>query len=356
MRNPSPPPLGRILAALLAALPCVAPADGIDPPLRSLPGARNLLIGAAAMNDFWDKPDSAQYEQALGTIFNALTPENQLKWQGTEPRRGEFTLDGAARHVAFAKQHSMVVHGHTLVWHSGVPEWLENTAWTRADLIGVMSNHIAVVVGRFKDDIAIWDVVNEAINDNGSFRDSFWNKAIGDDDRDGIPDYIALAFRFARAADRDCILVYNDYGAETPNAKSDAILKMAKDLRRKGVPLDAVGFQNHIHNLRFDAAAARKNLRRFAAAGLQIYFTETDYGIQPPVTPIKLETQARLCRELILLARDIPAVKGVFWWGFTDKHSWLNMPKFGGGRADGLLLDRSYAPKPCYTAVQQALK
>lgn len=329
---------------------------GTESPLRDLPGARRLLIGAAAMNNFWSAPDAAEYTRALSTHFNALTPENQMKPDALQPQQGTFRFDAADRFVAFAKEHNMTVHGHTLVWHQQNPAWLENAHWTRPDLIAALSNHVATIVGRYKDDIAVWDVVNEAMGENGTFRDSFWSKTLGDENRDGVPDFIELAFRFARQADRDCILVYNDYGAERTNAKSDAILKMMRDLKRAGTPIDAIGFQFHIKGLKFDFEDFRKNARRFVSAGFKAYITEADFAIPPPVTPEKLAAQATLCHEMIRTARGIDGFAGVFWWGVTDRHSWLNSPKFGKGGADGLLLDREYQPKPCYRAAQKALR
>ncbi len=345
-----------LLVAALAVAPRPGHADPNDTPLRELPGARELLIGAAVMNNFWSAPDAEEYTRALATHFNALTPENQMKPEHLQPQRDTFRFEAADRFVAFAKEHRMTVHGHTLVWHQQNPGWLENGQWTRPALIAALSNHVATVVHRFKDDIAIWDVVNEAMGDNGKFRESFWTRAIGDEDRDGIPDYIGLAFRFARQADRDCILVYNDYGAENPNAKADAILKMMRDLKRNGTPIDAVGFQFHIKGLKFDFSEFRKNARRFASAGFRIYITEADFAIPPPVTPEKLAAQATLCRDMIRAARAIDGCGGVFWWGLTDRHSWLNSPQFGKGGADGLLLDRDYKPKPCHAAVREALR
>lgn len=308
------------------------------------------------MNSFWAAPDAAEYARALSEHFNALTPENQMKPDSLQPERGSFRFGPADRFVAFAKEHRMVVHGHTLVWHQQNPDWLQRGSWTRPELISALSNHVTTIVAHFKDDIALWDVVNEAMGDNGKFRDSFWKKSLGDDNRDGIPDYIDLAFRFARQADRDCILVYNDYGAEHSGAKADAILKMTRELKRSGTPIDAVGFQFHIKGLKFDFDDFRKNARRFTSAGLKVYVTEADFAIPPPVTPEKLAAQSKLCGEMVRAARAISGCAGVFWWGVTDRHSWLNMPEFVKGGADGLLFDREYRPKPCYRAVQEALR
>lgn len=343
-------------ALLLIALAAPAIAQPADAPLRELPGARDLLIGAAAMNHFWSATDATEYARALATHFNALTPENQMKPYALQPERGAFRFDDADRFVAFAKEHRMTVHGHTLVWHMQNPAWLEKGAWSRPEALSLLSNHVTTVVSHFRGDIPLWDVVNEAMGDNGQFRESFWVKTLGDEDRDGIPDYIDLAFRFARKADPNCTLIYNDYGAERSNAKADAILKMMRSLKRRGTPIDAVGFQFHIKGLRFDFEDFRKNARRFASAGFRTYITEADFAVPPPVTPEKLEAQARLCRDMVRAARDIRGCGGVFWWGLTDRHSWLNSPKWGEGGADGLLLDREYQPKPAYRAVQEALR
>src|SRR5262249_49912421 len=141
-----------------------------------------------------------------------------------------YTFSQADTIFQFAKNHQMVVHGHTLIWHGSTPNWVTNGNFTKDQLIAVMADHIATVVGRYKGGIAIWDVVNEALDTSGNLRSSIWKDTIG-------PEYIDLAHIFAHDADRDCLLVLNDWGIETVNPKSNGLYNLALSMLERGVPL-----------------------------------------------------------------------------------------------------------------------
>src|SRR5258708_364703 len=226
--------------------------------LRTLAG--NFPIGFAAESDFWNLPDTVQYQQTAASEFSMLTPGNQLKWDTTEPQQNVFNFAPGDMHGQFAQQHNMVFHGHVLVWHNQLPGWLTGGSWTAATLTAVLQNHIDKVVGHFKGKIAFWDVVNEAFNDDGTRRASMWQNIIGQP-------YIEAAFQRARMADPNAVLVYNDFNIETINAKSDAVFAMVRDFQSRGIPIDGIGMQTHLIAGGLDYASFASNMQRFANLG-----------------------------------------------------------------------------------------
>ena len=184
-----------------------------DLALRDLARDRGIEIGAAVGTGLqMREPD---YAEVLAREFSVLTPENSMKFGPIHPEPSEYDFTQPDALVAFAEEHDMKVRGHALVWHWQLPDWVEDRSWTREALIEVMREHIHTVVGRYKGKIYAWDVVNEAVGDNGRLRDTIWLRTIG-------PEYVALAFQFAHEADPDALLFYNDYSAEAMNRKSEA--------------------------------------------------------------------------------------------------------------------------------------
>ena len=161
-----------------------------------------------------------------------------------------YDFRGGDALVVFAQAHNMVVRGHTLVWHNQVPPWVAKGAYSSPQLAEILHHHIATVMGRYSAKVYAWDVVNEAFNDDGTMRHTLWYDQPGIGAGPGTK-YIEQAFRWAHAADPNAKLFYNDYDAEGINKKSDAIYAMASDFKKRGIPLDGIGFQTHI-TLKFD--------------------------------------------------------------------------------------------------------
>ena len=336
-----------------AVLPLLAvaglwPPGALDAaPLRVGADARGVYVGAAVdMNPFRNE---AAYRTALGREFNMLVAENAMKFDAMHPSQNTYNFTAADELVAYAEANGMAVRGHVLVWHSQLPGWLTNGAFNRDQMIAIMQDHIQTVVGRYRGRIAAWDVVNEAISDNnGQPRDSVWRQRIG-------PDYIALAFQFARQADPGAKLYYNDYEAEGSGAKSDAVFNLVSGLRSQGVPIDGVGWQWHkINGSNATVTSAHvNNAARIANLGLELTITEADVRIQLPSTAAKLQQQANEYASLWSFCLNTPICRGVVTWGFTDKYSWV--PNFAQGFGDALILNTTYQPKPAYTAIDQLL-
>jgi endo-1,4-beta-xylanase len=342
-----------LVAALLWYLPAQA-ATPTGQRLKTLAAAANVLIGYASVDGFDTMGDSAMYRQTAIEEFNILTPENALKWDATEPQQNSFTFDRANTHINFAIANNMVPHGHTLVWHSQLPGWITGRSWTSADLTAVMNNHIDRVVGQYAGRIKVWDVVNEAFNDDGTPRQSIFQTTIGQ----SVPGsgYIEQAFRRARAADPTAVLVYNDFNIEATNAKSDAVFRMIQDFRARGVPIDGVGLQMHLTSGGISTSSLRSNMQRFANLGVGIYITEMDVRLNTPATATDLNTtQPTIYRNVVGECLLQSACRAIQIWGFTDAHSWV--PGFFTNPPQGaaLIFDASYNAKPAYFAVQERL-
>jgi endo-1,4-beta-xylanase len=347
---------GALASALLAGgIPSAgaATSDSGANSLKQLAKPTGVRVGTAV--DTTALANDATYSKAVAAQFSTVTPENVMKWEVVEPQRGKLDFTEADKLVAFAKAHKQKVRGHTLVWHSQLPAWLSSGladgTINNAQAKKILKQHIATEMGHFKGDIWAWDVVNEAFNEDGTLRDSPWLKAIG-------PNYIADAFRWAHKADPKAILFYNDYNTEGINAKSDAVYKLIKELRSKGVPVQGFGVQGHLSTQYGLPNDMQANLHRFAKLGLKTAVTEADvritFSAQDPATPAEVQAQSNGYSYMLqscLLERSCISFT---FWGFTDKYSWVPNTFPGEGQAN--IYDENYQPKPAYEAVQRDLR
>ncbi|HEY6467973.1 MAG TPA: endo-1,4-beta-xylanase, partial [Candidatus Acidoferrales bacterium] len=323
--------------------------------LRHAGEAHHILIGAAAASAHLPEPE---YAAILGMEFSQLQAENEMKFGVIHPRPDTdlqpYDFRGGDALVAFAQAHNMVVRGHTLVWHNQVPPWVAKGAYSSPQLAKILHDHINTVMAHYNSKVYAWDVVNEAFNDDGAMRHTIWYDQPGIGAGSGTK-YIEQAFCWAHAADPDAKLFYNDYDAEEINKKSDAIYAMARDFKKRGVPLDGIGFQTHI-TLKFanpaTLASYEHNLQRFADLGLDLHITELDIRLGDS-TPASLTAQAKLYSEIANLCVQLPKCKLIQTWGFTDKHSWI--PSFYKGQGWALPWDDAYRTKPAYAALLDAL-
>lgn len=313
-----------------------------------------LLVGAA-VNPAWFS--QLGYAGTLAREFNMVEPENAMKWTVIEPARGQFNFGPGDAVVAFAEAHHMKVRGHNLLWAIYNPNWLAQGHFSPQALRRIMKHHITTEVRHYRGKVFAWDVVNEAFDSAGQVKHSIWY------DRPGIglagkgTAYIAQAFRWAHAADPKALLFYNDYDAEGMNAKSDAIYRMVRDFKHRGVPLDGVGLQMHLMNLKRIPSSVQANMARLASLRVQVQITEMDVGL-----PVKqgerpsaaaVAKQAAIYSKIATLCAQQPACTAFQTWGFTDKYSWI--PSFTKGRLGAaLLFDSNYKPKPAYRAVLDA--
>src|SRR5215208_872393 len=239
----------------------------------------DFKIGAA-LNRRQVFEEDVRGAEIVKTHFNAITPENILKWALVHPELKRYDFEAPDRFVEFGEKHGMFIVGHTLVWHNQTPRWVfedgKGNAVDRETLLSRLREHIFTVVGRYKGRIKGWDVVNEAINQDGTMRQSPWFKIIGED-------YLVKAFQFAHEADPNAELYYNDYDLEL-SAKRAGGVKLIKSLLAAGVTVSGVGLQNHNLMDWPSAADVDATIAAFSALGVKVHITELDVDVLPRTT------------------------------------------------------------------------
>ena len=294
----------------------------------------------------------------VGTQFNMLVAENEMKWDALEPSRNSFSYGSADDLVRFAQKHDMTVRGHCLAWHSQLPQWISSDGkkndknWSREEALTILKNHITKVVTHYKGKVKEWDVVNECLDDDQSIvrsnpdgyqlRKSVWSLAIGDD-------FIDSAFVYAHRADPNAVLYLNEYGVEMEGkAKTQAFYNLAMHLKNNGIPIDGVGLQCHFSIGDVDSVKISNNIRRFGDVGMKCIITELDMGI-PSQSTANLEEQARNYRvltDIVLSHENCPCM---VIWGLKDNNSWRDS-------SYPLLYTAQIGRKPAWYAVRSALR
>ena len=360
-----------VSAVCLSSLAAVAQAPA---PAALKDTFRGAFVVGAAMNTDQITGKDAQGDAIITQQFNSISPENVMKWAVIHPRPDAYDFTLADKYVEFGLKNHMFIVGHNLCWHSQTPDWVfkdeKGNPLTRDALLQRLHDHITTVVGRYKGKIDSWDVVNEALNEDGTLRQSLWLKIIGED-------YIVKAFQFAHDADPAAQLNYNDYNLETP-AKRKGAIALVKKLQGAGVPIAVVGNQGHLHLDGPSAPDEEATVTDLAAAGVKVAITELDIDVLPSAwghtadVSVKVDDtakpnlnpyphglpddvqQALTKRYADLFAvywkhRDV--VARVTLWGVTDEQSWLNNWPVRGRTSYPLLFDRNGQPKPAFQAV-----
>ncbi|MBO3748501.1 endo-1,4-beta-xylanase [Streptosporangiaceae bacterium NEAU-GS5] len=331
--------IGLTLTLVVPAAPAGAtPAPGT---LGALAAARGKYLGSSTDNG--ELTDMA-YTSILTSEFGQLMPSDAMMWDATQQGRNLFNFVAGDQIANFAVANTMTLRGHTLVWHSHLPAWVQSIP--AADLLGVMREHISQIVTHFAGKANQWAVVNEPLNDDGTRRQTVFQRNIGDS-------YIAEAFRAAREAAGPGVKLYiNEFGAEGVNAKSDALFTLVQSLVQQGVPIDGVGFEGHMV-LGQIPTTVQQNLQRFANLGLDVAFTELDVRMALPRTTAKDTQQADDFRQLINVCLAVARCAGWTLAEFTDKYSLIPITFSGQGAATPW--DQNLAKKPAYNAIRDAL-
>lgn len=335
--------------------------------------AEDFRVGVAIGTSTLMTPETA----ALALVsrqFNSATPENLLKWEKVHPARGRYDFGPSDRFVDFGEARDFFLVGHTLVWHSQTPDWVFKSPSgrdaTRDELLRVMRDHISTVVGRYRGRIKAWDVVNEALNSDGSLRDSPWRRIIGDD-------YLEYAFRYAAEADPDAELYYNDYSMHLAEKRRGAVA-LATRLKQAGCRLEGIGMQGHFSINGPAVSEVEQSIKAYAQAAGKVMITEMDVNVlpwprdheggadvgqrsaasqrlNPYVAGLPTDMQQRLADRyealfrLFIRHRDV--IDRVTFWGIDDGRSWHNGWPVRGRTAHSLLFDRALQPKPAFNAV-----
>jgi len=335
--------------------------------------ADSFRIGVA-LNANEIRGTNPQASRLIGAHFNALTAENDMKWERIQPEEGEFDFAISDALVERAQSQGAFIVGHTLLWHSQTPDWVfQDSAGqpaSRALLLNRLQHHIETIVGRYKGRIHGWDVVNEALNEDGTWRDSPWYQIIGDD-------YIAKAFEYAHAADPAAALYYNDYNlSKAP--KRDSAIKLIKRLQAKGIPVGGIGIQGHYGIGYPPLEELEASIVAFGKLGIPVMFTELDISVlpfpsqgqmgadisqnfelqaelNPYVDGLDVETSQALADSYVALFtmflkhRDL--INRVTLWNLTDASTWRNNWPMRGRTDYPVLFDRANEPKQAYRAL-----
>ncbi|KAL2020433.1 hypothetical protein VTK56DRAFT_8399 [Thermocarpiscus australiensis] len=273
--------------------------------------------------------------------FGQYTCENEMKFDALEPSRGTFNYANADKIVAQAQANGQIMRCHNLVWHNQVPSWVTNGRFDNATLISIMKNHITNVVGHYKGKCYAWDVVNEALNEDGTYRTtgSVWGSTIG-------PAFIPIAFAAAAAADPAAKLYYNDYNCDRPGAKATGAQNLIKMVKQYGAPIHGFGMQGHLTTGQVGSASQYvSNMQAFAALGVEVAFTELD--IATPAGNPNFQQQATDYATIVSACKQVDACVGITTWGFTDKYTWIS-------NSDPLIWDSNLQKKPAYNAILNA--
>lgn len=325
-----------------------------------------FLIGTA-LNVKQIRSRNRDLQNLIGRQFSAVVAENCMKGEVVQPKEGVFNFKDGDLLCELAERNAQVVTGHCLIWHSQPPKWMftdkEGNTVSREVLIERMKAHIYAVAGHFKGRVKGWDVVNEAILDNGKFRKSEYYRIIG-------PEFIRLAFQFAHEADPEAELYYNDYSMDRPG-KRDAVVRLIRDLKAHGCRIDAVGMQSHVA---FDTPLDEyeKSIEAFAAEGVKVMVTELDLSVLPwpkgnfgaavetnftyndslnpyrkGLSKEKEKEQTDFYTRLFdIYLRHSKDITRVTFWGVTDGDSWKNNWPVHGRTDYPLAFDRKMKAKP----------
>ncbi|MEO0293467.1 MAG: endo-1,4-beta-xylanase [candidate division WOR-3 bacterium] len=307
--------------------------------------------------------------------FNSITPENILKWEEVHPELDKYNFSPVDLFVEFGEKNRMFMVGHTLVWFYQTPSWVfedkDGNPLDRESLLSRMKDHIFTVMGRYKGRIQGWDVVNEAIAEDGSFRKCKWLEIIGED-------YIQKAFEYAMEADPSCELYYNEYDLEKP-PKCEGVIRLLENLKRKGIRIDGVGVQGHWFLDYPHLEEIEAYILAISKLGLKVIISELDVSVLPfyPVDskavdlssfPVEFqkvhnpypdglpdsveEKLADRYSELFSLFRKHrDKIKRVTFWGVHDGQSWRSYLPIRGRVDYPTLFNKDCKPKLAFEAV-----
>ncbi len=300
--------------------------------------------------------------------FNSITPENCMKSMFLQPEKDKFDFKMADKYVAFGEKHKMFIHGHTLIWHSQLPSWLSKVK-DSVVMSEAMTKHISTIVEKYKGRIGSWDVVNEALNENGTLRKSVFLNSYG-------KDFLTHAFKLAAKADPKTDLYYNDYNLCNAKKRKGAV-ELVKNLQKKGAKIDGVGEQGHWNLTSPSLDEIEQTILDFSELGVKVAITELDISVlpnprdvvgadvnqkaeasekmnpYPKVLPDSIQTQLAERYEAIfkLFLKHQDKISRVTFWGVNDGQSWLNGWPMKGRTNYPLLFDREFKPKDAYNKV-----
>lgn len=351
--------------------------------LKSLAGlaCKKIDIGTAVMSKPLFEPDpedyngnevlrdaaystqSTYYARTIEQEFNAVVVEHHMKWAplcvsepgplpGGKPseRLGRYDFYHSDLIVDWALERNMLVKGHVLVWAATSPSLIKDM--DAVQLAKVLKEHIFTVMGHYRGRISLWDVVNEPLAPDGSLAENVFFNKLGSE-------YIELAYQWAHEADPLATLILNENKAEgIGSAKADAFYELCADLKAKGVPFHGVGLQAH-----FNAAGTgrhrtptprmvKEQIRRLGKLGLSVHISEMDVRVSQLPAELRDVAQRQVYHDIIAAALSEQACDGIWLWGFTDRHTWVQNFYYDD---EPLIFDENYAKKEAYYGLRDAL-
>ena len=359
-----------LLTATLALSGCSSAQKKTDSTV-SLKNAyiKNFYIGTALDTNQIAEKDPL-VTNLIAKEFNSITPENCMKSMFLQPEKDKFDFNMADKYVAFGEKHKMFIHGHTLIWHSQLPPWLSKVKDSVA-MSEAMTKHISTVVEKYKGRIGSWDVVNEALNEDGTLRKSVFLDSYG-------KDFLTHAFKLAAKADPKTDLYYNDYNLCNAKKRKGAV-ELVKNLQKNGAKIDGVGEQGHWNLITPTLEEIEQTILDFSALGVKVAITELDITVLPnpwdvvgadvsqrseaseKMNPypkglpddIKIQLAARYEAIFKLFIKHQDKISRVTLWGVNDGQSWLNDWPIRGRSNYPLLFDRDFKPKEAYNSVMK---
>lgn len=361
--------INRLLASSLAFLQMSCSATTEKEQATGLKGALDgkFYIGTALNVSQIVGRDTAGL-RVMGEHFNSIVAENCMKSAELRPREDQFDFTHSDRFVELGEKHGMFIIGHTLIWHSQLPKWFctdENGENVSAEVLKArMKEHISTVVGRYKGRIHGWDVVNEAIMEDGSYRKSKFYEILGEE-------FIPLAFQYAQEADPDAELYYNDYNEWYPGRR-ETVIRLIKTLKERGIRIDAIGMQGHFGMESPSVAEYEEAILDYTKEGVKVAVTELDLSILPSAwrgLGAEISTNYEYQQELNPYTEGVPEEASIAWnnrmreffqlflkhsdkisrvtlWGIADGDSWKNNFPVRGRTDYPLLFDREHHAKP----------
>ncbi|KUL82633.1 hypothetical protein ZTR_09453 [Talaromyces verruculosus] len=315
--------------------------------LNTAAKAAGLLYFGTAV----DNPDlgDSKYIANLETAdFGQITPANAMKWQPTEPSQGSYTFAQGDQIANLAKSNNDYLRCHTLVWYNQLSSYITSGSWTNATLTAALKEHINGVVTHYKGQCYAWDVVNEALNEDGTYRQNVFYQYIGEA-------YIPIAFAAAAAADPNAKLYYNDYNIEYAGSKATGAQRIVKLIQAAGGRIDGVGLQSHFIVGQTPSLATQKaNMAAFTALGVDVAITELDIRMTLPDTSALQTQQSTDYQTTTTACVQTKGCVGITLWDYTDKYSWV--PGTFSGQGDACPWDSNYNKKPAYYGILAGLQ
>ncbi|TFK88607.1 glycoside hydrolase family 10 protein [Polyporus arcularius HHB13444] len=300
--------------------------------------AGKLYLGTAT-----DNPEltTTAYTAILDNnqMFGQITAANSMKWDATEPSRGVFTFTNGDVIANLAQRNGQLLRGHNCVWHQQLPSWVTSGNFNAATLTSIVQTHCSTLVGHYKG--RVWDVVNEPLNDDGSFRQDVFFNTLGQG-------YIATALRAAKAADPNAKVYINDFNIEGIGAKATAMKNLIRSLKSQGVPIDGVGLQSHFIVGQVPTTLVQ-NMQEFAALGVEVAITELDVRMTLPETAALLAQQKKDFQTVVAACQAVPQCVGITIWDFTDRFSFV--PSTFPGQGAATPWDENLVRKPAFDGI-----